>query len=68
MKTKYVLKQDLVISAGTELKEWSDGFEAVIGIHKDGVAYFRSYKEDLDEQPSLFVKVVEPNRKRRTKP
>ena len=56
-KTKaYVLQSDLVIPAGTELKEWKGQFEAVIGIHKDACIYLRGDAYDLDFAPDLFKK------------
>jgi len=50
----FVLQADFIIPAGTELKEWKGQFEAVIGIHKDAVVYFRAGEEDISYRPDLF--------------
>ena len=62
---KYVLKEDFIIKKGTELKLWKDWHEAVIGIHKDGVAYFRADEQDLLLRPDLFE--ARPNKQGRAR-
>lgn len=47
MKT-YTTTKDFIIPAGTELKEWKGQYEAVLGITKDSVAYFRMDAYDID--------------------